>query len=210
MNHMRTCSKHHPLMTREEVIAKINNKRNLPDANYISNLLNAAINYLDDKKVFKYEDFASVLKKNSGLNMTQIFQLIIDFKTKIKEEFKHLNYNVDWINKRSLSKSDFSDKNIILNCLALEFPNHFFDFLINYLPTINNLNNDYAISQYKNKIQSIQIQSQDSLSQIKSEKIDFKNEENYLDNNMDFDIFDNDDDFFDSRISFDEYDLIDN
>ena len=98
-----------------------------------------------------------------------IKNLILEFKDymiKQKDEFGNSIAKMDWLKKRSLSKTNFSQKNIILNRLAFEFIDYLITFLFDFLQKNKIIANQIIIEQFKNKIQNLRAQSQDNSSQI--------------------------------------------
>ena len=160
--------KHYPSNSREEFMSLLSDETNKKDAKYVIALIVNNINYLDAHNIFNYENFVIILK-NYGLNAIMIKNLILEFKDymiKQKDEFGNSIAKMDWLKKRSLSKTNFSQKNIILNRLAFEFIDYLITFLFDFLQKNKIIANQIIIEQFKNKIQNLRAQSQDNSSQI--------------------------------------------
>lgn len=125
------------------------------DRHYQLKMMNPIVQYLDQNGIHEYEDFILLLK-NNGFRSCDIHKLIDDFQVYINAS-KSINNKINWIKHRELQKSNAGEKNIILNRLAIEFPNEilFFtnDYLIRNFPSKTNKNT--FIQEFRSKIEHL-------------------------------------------------------
>lgn len=121
------------------------------DRKYMGKVIKPIILFLNCYGVNKYQDFYQLLK-NYELKSKDISSMIIDFINYINSNGKLAKIN--WFKIRELKKSNSGEKNIIMNRLALEYPNEFIGFVYSYMSTIRprDSNINILMDQFRSSI----------------------------------------------------------
>ena len=127
---MKRTYQSHMFNSRREFIFDFEKEGSTKDRFYMAEMIKPTIAILDNYGVTNYQNFNYLFKK-AGFKAKEIILIINEF-------IKYINSNeqtskINWIKKRELIKSNFGEKNIIFNRLALEYPNKLIDFIYFYL-----------------------------------------------------------------------------
>ena len=119
----RTCSRNHICM---EIQQGTYNK----DRYYMLRMLRQCVEYLDQYHIYEYQNFSDEFK-NAGFKTDNIKDYITEFKDFINSQSQNSKDKIPdlkWINKRSVTKANYVEKNIVLNRLAHEYSDRFLFF----------------------------------------------------------------------------------
>ena len=102
------------------------------DRYYMDQLIQPCIDFLLKEGLTEYEDFARLfkrykLKNEDIINFIKSFEYFINSSPNEKKIF--------WIRTRELKKANFSEKNIIITRLIVEYYDSFISFFSNYIIT---------------------------------------------------------------------------
>ena len=127
---MKRTYQSHMFNSRREFIFDFEKEGSTKDRFYMAEMIKPTIAILDNYGVTNYQNFNYLFKK-AGFKAKEIILIINEF-------IKYINSNeqtskINWIKKRELIKSNFGEKNIIFNRLALEYPNELVNFIYFYL-----------------------------------------------------------------------------
>ena len=144
----------HIYNSRYEIINDFQKETSKKERIYMAEMIKPAIAILDNSGITKYQNFYMFFKK-VGLKSKDIINIINEFKNYIN--LIKNNQKIDWIKQRELNKTNRSEKNIIFNRLALEYPNELINFIYTYFCKINQANG-IIIGQFKMLINEIEKQ----------------------------------------------------
>lgn len=120
-------------------------------------MLKPCFEYLDKYEVTEYQNLIESFKK-IGFRADNIKNFILEFKTFINSICQERKISpIDWIVLRTLKKANFGEKNIILNRLALEYPNELLYFAQRYIQCTYQVyaNFDIFFKELQGKIEKI-------------------------------------------------------
>lgn len=149
--------KKHTIKTRTDLYREIeagpiNNERKM-----MLKLLKYCVNYLDNNRVYFYQDFIISLK-NFGLKNNDINNFILDFHKYINKQNQNEDISsINWINRRCIIKSNFNEKNLIINCLVHKYPNEILYFIHYFIQEKypNLLKVEIFFQEFQNKIDQL-------------------------------------------------------
>lgn len=133
---MKRSYESHMFKSQHDLMLEFQKDGGTKDRKNMGKMMKPALNYLDQNGITKQQNFYQNLH-TFGLKANDINEMIYEFKDSINSYMQKLNYDekiiIDWIKKRELKKSNFCEKNIVMNRLAAEYPQEFIVFINNYL-----------------------------------------------------------------------------
>lgn len=153
---MKRTYQSHKFNNRCEYIIDFQKEASTKDRFYMGKMITPTITALDNSGVTNYQNFYQLFKR-IGIKSKEIIVIINEFKDYINS-FEQ-NQKINWIKPRELNKSNYGEKNIILNRLALEYPRELINFIYSYLSRFNPcLTNGIFIHELKILVDEIEKQ----------------------------------------------------
>lgn len=157
INHMTKQYNNYRFNTRIEAFAELHRGPPNKDRMYMHQMLKPVVEYLERCGVSEYQDFVTIFKEHN-FKMNDIKNFIAGFKKFINSQNDNLNINkIDWIKDRELSKSNFGEKNLLLNKLAFQYQKEILIYtrqLIQNQDT-NIINKEIFIPKFEKQIQQL-------------------------------------------------------
>ncbi len=120
--------KNYRFYTIKEANAEMNRGPPNKERTIMHHMLNPIVEFINKSGVKEYQDFIMIFK-DSRFRMRDVQNFIFEFRDWINSQ----NKQIKWISNRGLSKSNFGEKNLILNRLAIEYPNELMIFVRSYM-----------------------------------------------------------------------------
>lgn len=127
------------------------------DRLYMIKMLKPCFEYFDNHEIIMYQNLSDTLKK-FGFRTDNIKNFILGFQDFINSHYLERNISpINWIVSRTVKKANFEEKNIILNRLAIEYPNELFyytqKYIQQYYPALVNI--EIFFKEIQDKIEKI-------------------------------------------------------
>lgn len=151
---MKKAYQSHTFKTRNELLTEFQKGYVKKDRFYMAEMMKPIIIYLDKFGVKNYQDFYHLMH-NYGFRSNDFTDMITEFKDFINSI--NTNSKIEWIKKRELKKSNYCEKNIILNRLVVEYQHEMIEFFKIYAFKKMNgsINAELLLNDFKAKISEI-------------------------------------------------------
>ena len=145
------------------------------DRFYMNQLIKPCVDYLNQNGIKNLQDFTRLFKKYK-LKSDDIIKFIKNFQIYIKTRIPNTEFN--WIRSRELIKSNFDEKNIIINRFALEYYDFFILFVSSYFsynyPNMNKITE--FVDQIKYKTNELIKEKENNQNQNETQEYEFDHE----------------------------------
>lgn len=153
----------HRNVSKNEILAEMQKDKLKIDRYYMLEMLKPNIDFLENLGITDLQNFIESFKK-LGYKTDNIKDFIKDFQLFITTSNVKKNWQpINWMRERELTKANFGEKNIIINRLAIQYPEEFLTFSRNYtfhkcISTVSQENFiqeiDFKIKQLQNTIKN--------------------------------------------------------
>lgn len=156
---MKKSYQSHIYKTRDEFVMEFQKENISKDRFYMAEMIKPIILFLDHFGICNYQNFYQLLH-SYNFKSNDINEMIEEFRDYINT-YK-VNCQIEWIKKRELKKSNYGEKNIILNRLAIEYPNEIIDFILYFASKkLKNCSNiEILVNEFRSKINTLKNQVQ--------------------------------------------------